>query len=359
MSDRGRSPSQSRERPPRDVDRSRENSRERRRHSTSRSRSPSQRRRNGATAVGGRGRNKGKEREDSCVVKCRGLPYSATMADIAEFFDGCALAPDGVHICTNQTGRPSGEAFVRFATKEDAANALKKDRETMDKRYVEVFPSSDSDMSQAVDNTVRSPDSFDIQRTVRLRGLPYSVTKDDIRSFFKDLPIGTTGLVLCESREGRRNGEAFVQFANESHVEEALKLDKGTIGQRYVEIFKVTREDLQNYFGHGSRRGPGGAYLCVPCVLTCLHRFMVLPPLPWHVFACNIRYVHTCTRHETREPCIRHETREPCTRHETREPCTRYETRKSCTRHETRKSCTRHERQCANCIFEYKSFMCG
>ena len=34
-------------------------------------------------------------------------------------------------------GRPSGEAFVEMSTDEDVANALKKDRQNMGKRYVE------------------------------------------------------------------------------------------------------------------------------------------------------------------------------------------------------------------------------
>ena len=38
-------------------------------------------------------------------------------------------------------GRPSGEAFVEMESDEDVANALKKDKKNMGKRYIEVFES--------------------------------------------------------------------------------------------------------------------------------------------------------------------------------------------------------------------------
>ena len=43
-----------------------------------------------------------------------------------------------IHI---REGRPSGEAFVEMESDEDVANALKKDKKNMGKRYIEVFES--------------------------------------------------------------------------------------------------------------------------------------------------------------------------------------------------------------------------
>ena len=34
-------------------------------------------------------------RSDTTVVKCRGLPYSASERDIRDFFEGCAIERDG------------------------------------------------------------------------------------------------------------------------------------------------------------------------------------------------------------------------------------------------------------------------
>ena len=48
-----------------------------------------------------------------------------------------------------QSSRPSGVAFVEFASAEDAKTAMRKDRHTMGNRYVELFPSSREEATRA------------------------------------------------------------------------------------------------------------------------------------------------------------------------------------------------------------------
>ena len=47
---------------------------------------------------------------------------------------------DSVHLTVTREGRPSGEAYIELDTEEDLEEALKKDRESMGKRYVEGTP---------------------------------------------------------------------------------------------------------------------------------------------------------------------------------------------------------------------------
>ena len=56
----------------------------------------------------------------------RGLPYSATHADILQFF--APLSPISISFETDSLGRPSGEGEVVFSSREDALTAMKKDR---------------------------------------------------------------------------------------------------------------------------------------------------------------------------------------------------------------------------------------
>ena len=42
-----------------------------------------------------------------------------------------------MHLTVTREGRPSGEAYIELDTEEDLEEALKKDRESMGKRYVE------------------------------------------------------------------------------------------------------------------------------------------------------------------------------------------------------------------------------
>lgn len=80
----------------------------------------------------------------------RGLPFSATKEDIIEFFDGFVLSEDSIHITSMSDGRPTGEAFVEFASAEDSEAAMEKDRKTLGSRYIELFASSQEDLNEAL-----------------------------------------------------------------------------------------------------------------------------------------------------------------------------------------------------------------
>lgn len=77
---------------------------------------------------------------------------------------------------------------------------------------------------------------------VKLRGLPWSATVDDIIKFFKDCKIagGKAGVHMTTSREGRPSGEAFVEFEDEEDVERACQKDRDHMGNRYIEGLFVT-----------------------------------------------------------------------------------------------------------------------
>mmetsp|Transcript_14150 Transcript_14150/g.32979 ORF Transcript_14150/g.32979 Transcript_14150/m.32979 type:complete len:831 (-) Transcript_14150:390-2882(-) len=77
--------------------------------------------------------------DSGCTVKLRGLPYRASMQDIRTFFEKLKIAPNGIRILMNGQGRPSGEATVHFGSTQVAQRALKKDRQYMGGRYIEVF----------------------------------------------------------------------------------------------------------------------------------------------------------------------------------------------------------------------------
>ncbi|KAB1200172.1 Heterogeneous nuclear ribonucleoprotein F [Morella rubra] len=88
--------------------------------------------------------------EHTGVLRLRGLPFSAGKDDIIEFFKDFVLSEDAVHFTMNSEGRPSGEAFVEFASAEDSKAAMVKDRMTLGSRYIELFPSSQAELDEAV-----------------------------------------------------------------------------------------------------------------------------------------------------------------------------------------------------------------
>jgi hypothetical protein len=101
------------------------------------------------------------------VVRLRGLPWSATTRDVAEWIrqppakatmgaDSSLLEdfirrplqvlPGGIVFVYNHQGRKTGEVFVQFASPEDASRCLHKHEDRMGHRYIEVFLSSHQDM---------------------------------------------------------------------------------------------------------------------------------------------------------------------------------------------------------------------
>ncbi|GAV56924.1 RRM_6 domain-containing protein, partial [Cephalotus follicularis] len=95
--------------------------------------------------------DEGKDSADHTgVLRLRGLPFSAGKDDIMEFFKDFVLSVGSIHITMNMEGRPTGEAFVEFASAEDSKAAMTKDRMTLGNRYIELFPSSHGELEEAV-----------------------------------------------------------------------------------------------------------------------------------------------------------------------------------------------------------------
>ncbi|XP_053547819.1 heterogeneous nuclear ribonucleoprotein H3 [Bombina bombina] len=200
---------------------------------------------------------------DECIVRVRGLPWSCTREEVLEFFSECDVAEGtaGVHFTTSKEGRPSGEAFVILESEEDLKKALEKDRKYMGHRYIEVFKSNSTEMEWVLKHNSGSDIEPDSDGTVRLRGLPFGCSKEEIVQFFSGLRIVPNGITMTMDYQGRSTGEAFVQFASKEIAEKALGKHKERIGHRYIEIFKSSRNEIRTSYDPprkmtGQRPGP-------------------------------------------------------------------------------------------------------
>lgn len=83
------------------------------------------------------------------------------------------------------------------------------------------------------------PNSF----IIKLRGLPWTVTSEEIREFLKDVEIsnGDEGVhLITYSRNGTRpNGEAYVECADEKSFNHAFTYNKKILGHRYIESMLI------------------------------------------------------------------------------------------------------------------------
>ncbi|WKY08243.1 hypothetical protein Q1695_007614 [Nippostrongylus brasiliensis] len=242
--------------------------------------------------------------DDGKVIRLRGLPFSATVQDVKDFFKGLNCE----EVVFGRTGgRPSGEAFVRLATREEAAKALDFNKQHMGSRYVEVFRTTVDDMER---NRPRTYDSgyirplfdskgyeymprgsprsmrgmrsapYDIPRggygryddyddftpptKVFMRGLPFDADAYMIEQFFAPLRCMEISLGFNEDR--RPSGDAVVEFGTTAEAHEAFSRNKAMMGKRYVELFGAN--DMPSTMRRLTWRVVGGAPAPRPLALV-------------------------------------------------------------------------------------------
>lgn len=198
------------------------------------------------------------------IVRLRGLPWNTTKIEIENFLDGCKIRE--TNFIRNDTGRATGECFVVLDSQDDLENAKNFHQKNLGSRYIEVSESNSDDMSEMMKNNENSNTNSDNDNNdnwqepvVRLRGLPYNSSKDDVTRFFEGLDIAQNGVHISASKPA---GEAFVAFANMDTALRALDFNRMTIGHRYIEVFKSTyaeaRASIMNDTQNMTRQRGGG-----------------------------------------------------------------------------------------------------
>jgi len=201
--------------------------------------------------------------QSSVVIRMRGLPFSSTEDDIRTFFSGVDLA--GVHVMCDSLGRPSVHAFVELASEEIASQAMTYHKKLIGQRYIELFRSSVHELTTAVQQgptrAMFGRDRFtqmvtanvaDNSICVRMQGLPYSSTESDITRFFQE--AGVTPVRIHRKHNG---GEAYVEFATVQDARQAMTRHKANIGRRYIDLFRVSYQEMAEVVGLPTSRAYG------------------------------------------------------------------------------------------------------
>uniref|UniRef100_A0A8C5Z1E5 RNA binding motif protein 12B n=1 Tax=Marmota marmota marmota TaxID=9994 RepID=A0A8C5Z1E5_MARMA len=236
------------------------------------------------------------------VIRLLGLPFIAGPVDIRHFFTGLTIPDGGVHII----GGEVGEAFIIFATDEDARRAISRSGGFIKDSSVELFLSSKAEMQKTIEmkrtdrvgrgrpgsgaSGVGSLSNFieamkeeesnsgygssmnqdagfhtngtgldDLRpRKTRplkaenpylfLRGLPYLVNEDDVRVFFSGLCVD--GVIFLKHHDGRNNGDAIVKFASCIDASGGLKCHRSFMGSRFIEVMQGSEQQWIEFGGN-------------------------------------------------------------------------------------------------------------
>merc|ERR1719361_154673 len=79
---------------------------------------------------------------------------------------------------------------------------------------------------------------------ILMRGLPYSCTESDITKFFQEIDV--TPIRIHRKADG---AEAYVEFYSVSDTDKAMTRHRNYIGRRYIELFRVSYEDMARTVG--------------------------------------------------------------------------------------------------------------
>ncbi|XP_036395035.1 RNA binding motif protein 12Bb [Megalops cyprinoides] len=216
---------------------------------------------------------------DGLYLHLQGLPFSVSVEDVRLFFHG--LQVEDVILMKNRRGQNNGSGIVKFATLHDSHEGLKRDREYIGSRFVEVNSCSEQQWIEAgghtgpyLDNNVdfvreplpayvekryaqertrsRSPVPYRSRSSspsgdeycVLLENLSYSVEKSDIKAFFYPLDLKDDQILHLQDRYGKRTREAFVLFKSLRDYCAGLARHKDSFANRTVYVSPISKEKM-------------------------------------------------------------------------------------------------------------------
>lgn len=182
--------------------------------------------------------------EEASIARLRGLPWSYGAKEVCEFLAGVSvnLQPEAVTMLHNA----AGEAFVTLSTAAQLTEVLQANHQQIGRRYVEVFSSTTAEKVAACErNRATMRDDAGYRGVLRMRGLPFTASAEDIVAFFGSPPtLQLANVHLMRKADGRSSGDAYAVFDTEEAAVEAMKYDKQKLGARWVDLFQSNKGEL-------------------------------------------------------------------------------------------------------------------
>ncbi|KAM9810936.1 putative RNA-binding protein 19 [Neosynchiropus ocellatus] len=176
------------------------------------------------------------------TVKLRGVPFTVKERQIREFMT--PLKPAAIRIGMNESGKRTGYVYVDLHSQEEVEKALKKNKDYIGGRYIEVFPAgssgwnrrektenvNDRDFTRKLKDDEEEEDVSESGR-IFIRNLPYTCTEEEINELFsKHGPLSDV-LFPIDNLTKRPKGFAFVTYMIPENAVTALAQLDGHIFQ--------------------------------------------------------------------------------------------------------------------------------
>jgi len=194
------------------------------------------------------------EEEEEVELFLGNLPFSVTEEDLKSFFEKYGEIVTVKILIRNN--RPTGKAFIQFATHEEAVKAKEANGEDFNGRSIIVRLSSEPqpERPKRQERYERTPrQSYSNETTIFIGGLSYQSTQDSVNKFFGQCG-NITAVRIATSEEGDPRGFAHVQFDSSEAVQEALKLSGSELDGRRIRIDVAGNKTKSDGF-RGSQRG--------------------------------------------------------------------------------------------------------
>ncbi|XP_054630657.1 probable RNA-binding protein 19 [Dunckerocampus dactyliophorus] len=202
------------------------------------------------------------------TVKLRGVPFTVKEQQIKEFMT--PLKPVAIRIGRNESGNRTGYVYVDLKSSEEVEKALKKNKDYIGGRYIEMFRVDTSTWSRTDrrDKTIdrnftrklkEDEEEEDVAESGRLfvRNLPYTCTEEEIKNVFsKHGPLSEV-LFPIDNVTKKPKGFAFITYMIPENAVAALAQLDGHIFQgRMLHLLPSTVKKESEFSEAG---GPGSS----------------------------------------------------------------------------------------------------
>merc|ERR1712129_265499 len=182
-----------------------------------------------------------------CGSRCVAFPTQQSLMTSHIFFSDYEVKSTQIVMGRGPDARASGEAWVQFRSEDMASKAIaSRDRGHIGGRYVELFPATSHEVARIMDHQryrgsgspLMTFPSAHGAAYLKLRGIPYSATVQDVVSFMDGFNVAPSQVAIGRTADGRPSGDAWVQLSDERAATSAMQAkNRASLGGRYVEIF--------------------------------------------------------------------------------------------------------------------------